>query len=73
MLVRLKELNSGQRSITLAELRSNTSDFLQINRDEYLPYLSHPDTGNMFTESQYDEYCNQVANTSAWGGEVEVI
>lgn len=57
---------------TLPELRSKTADFLRENRQEFLPYLTHPDTGGMLSESQYDEYCDQVANTIAWGGEIEV-
>lgn len=67
---RVKELDG--ESPTLLELRLSTANFLRENRVDFLPYLSHPDTGNMLTESQYDEYCDQVADTIAWGGEIEV-
>lgn len=67
----MKELDGN--APTLSELRSKTADFLRANRQEFLPYLTHPDTGGMLSESQYDEYCDQVANTIAWGGEIEVI
>ncbi len=70
IVFRLKELDGT--SPTLPELRSKTAEFLRENRTEFLPYLSHPDTGNMLSESQYAEYCDQVANTTAWGGEIEV-
>lgn len=50
-----------------------TSDFLRENSVDFLPYLSHPDTGEMLTEQQFQEYCDQVANTPAWGGQIEVI
>lgn len=66
----MKELDGN--ALTLPELRSKTADFLRANRHEFLPYLTHPDTGGMLSESQYDEYCDQVANTIAWGGEIEV-
>lgn len=60
-----------EKSPTMKELRSQTAEFLRKNQDEFLPYLSHPDTGNMLTESQYAEYCDQVAD-KAWGGQIEV-
>ncbi|RZF33920.1 hypothetical protein LSTR_LSTR012262 [Laodelphax striatellus] len=54
------------------ELRLMTSKFLRENSVDFLPYLSHPDTGEMLTEVQFEDYCDQVANTPAWGGEVEL-
>lgn len=70
IIYRLKELDG--ECLSLLDLRSKTADFLRENHVEFLPYLSHPDTGNMLTDSQYAEYCNQVANTTTWGGEIEV-
>lgn len=57
----------------VTELRLKTSTVLRENSNEYLPFLSHPDTGEMLTESQFYDYCDQVAHTTAWGGQVEVI
>ena len=69
IIKRMNELN--EKSLTMEELRSQTAEFLRNNLVEFLPYLSHPDTGNMLTESQYAEYCDQVAD-KAWGGQIEV-
>ncbi|XP_073987717.1 deubiquitinase OTUD6B [Rhodnius prolixus] len=54
------------------ELRQKTGTILRENCNEYLPFLSHPDTGEMLTESQFYDYCDQVSQTSAWGGQVEL-
>nr|CAD7405264.1 unnamed protein product [Timema cristinae] len=62
----------GEVELGLSRLRLLTADYLRQNRDEFLPFISHPETGNMLTEEQYYEYCDQVAGTPAWGGEVEV-
>nr|CAD7573586.1 unnamed protein product [Timema californicum] len=62
----------GEVGLGLSRLRLLTADYLRQNRDEFLPFISHPETGNMLTEEQYYEYCDQVAGTPAWGGEVEV-
>jgi OTU domain-containing protein 6 len=69
IIKRVRELE--EKSPTMKELRSQTAEFLRNNLVEFLPYLSHPDTGNMLTESQYAEYCDQVAD-KAWGGQIEV-
>lgn len=62
----------GENAPGLNDLRRMTSDFLRENSVDFLPYLSHPDTGEMFTEQQFQAYCDQVANTPAWGGQIEL-
>lgn len=57
---------------TVHEIRFKTSDFLKSNKDDFIPYLSHPDTGEMLTDEQFNEYCYQVANSVQWGGEIEL-
>lgn len=56
----------------MTALRNMTSEFMRANMDDFLPFLSHPDTGEILTEDQFQEYCDQVAQTPAWGGQVEV-
>lgn len=60
------------KTITVSEIRLKTSDFLKCNKDDFIPYLSHPDTGEMLTDEQFEEYCYQVANSVQWGGEIEL-
>lgn len=60
------------KTFTVPEIRLKTSDFLKCNKDDFIPYLSHPDTGEMLTDQQFDEYCYQVANSVQWGGEIEL-
>lgn len=66
----LKIIQDKQSSVS--ELRSSTAAELRSNCDEYLPFLSHPDTGDMLSPEQFASYCSDVANTSAWGGQVEL-
>ncbi|XP_067007557.2 deubiquitinase OTUD6B isoform X2 [Anabrus simplex] len=53
-------------------LRSLTSQYLLGHMSDYLPFLSHPESEELMTIEQYEEYCQKVANTAAWGGEVEL-
>jgi OTU domain-containing protein 6 len=62
----------GDDGLGTEMLRKMTSQYLKEHRADFLPFLSSADTGDLFTDEQYEDYCNEVANTSAWGGEVEV-
>jgi len=66
----MKIIQGKQSSVS--ELRSSTAAELQSNCDEYLPFLSHPDTGDMLSPEQFAAYCSDVGKTSAWGGQVEL-
>lgn len=49
-------------------MRSSTAAELRSNRDEYLAFLTHPDTGDILTAFQFDTYCSDMAEKSVWGG-----
>jgi len=66
----LKLLDGGGLGTT--KLRELAGQYLKEHKCDFLPFLSHPDTGDLLTDEQYEDYCNEVVNTSAWGGEVEV-
>ncbi|XP_050425101.1 deubiquitinase OTUD6B isoform X2 [Adelges cooleyi] len=66
----LKEVTG--KVYTVQEIRHMTSDFLKCNKEDFIPYLSNPDTGDMLSDEQFDDYCNQVANSVQWGGEIEL-
>uniref|UniRef100_A0A182PG66 ubiquitinyl hydrolase 1 n=1 Tax=Anopheles epiroticus TaxID=199890 RepID=A0A182PG66_9DIPT len=62
----------GIGSYSVPELRRITADYIEANRDTLICYMSHPDTGDMLTEEEFDKYCRQVRATKAWGGEIEI-
>lgn len=62
----------GDHSLGLQRLRALTSEFLSSHIQDFLPFMSHPETGDLFSEDQYQEYCDKVASTPAWGGEIEL-
>lgn len=61
-----------ENSATVASLRSEASKYLLSNRDDFAPFITDPNTGEMLTPSAYDEYCSQVEHTPAWGGQPEL-
>ncbi|XP_029156829.1 deubiquitinase OTUD6B [Nylanderia fulva] len=63
---------NGETPLSLDDLRTKTADYLRENMNDFLPFLSNPDSENLLTPEEYEKYCNDVAETSAWGGAVEL-
>jgi len=57
---------------SVKDLRKAATDEIRGNSDDYLPFLSHPVTGEMLDQEQFDKYCADMQNTPAWGGQVEL-
>ncbi|XP_043943970.1 deubiquitinase OTUD6B isoform X2 [Protopterus annectens] len=65
----LKRQNS---LLTLTDLRMQTAEYMKNNEEEFLPFLINPNTGNTYTHDEYQKYCSDIANTAAWGGQLEL-
>lgn len=63
---------NGETPLSLHDLRTKTADYLRENMNDFLPFLSSPDSDDLLTPDEYEKYCNDVAETSAWGGAVEL-
>jgi len=64
----------GQLSITssVQKLRQQTADELETNVEQYAPFLSNPETGDMLSDSEFKEYCHKMKTTAMWGSQVEL-
>jgi len=63
---------NGKTPLSLHDLRTKTADYLREHKVDFLPFLSNPDSDDLLTPEEYEKYCNDMAETSAWGGAVEV-
>lgn len=63
---------NGETPLSLDDLRTKTADYLRENMNDFLPFLSNQDSEDLLTPEEYEKYCNDVAETSAWGGAVEL-
>ncbi|KAI7798508.1 deubiquitinase OTUD6B [Triplophysa rosa] len=54
------------------ELRAQTAQYMGSRVDDFLPFLTDPNTGDMFTTDEFEKYCNDVSETAAWGGQLEL-
>ncbi|XP_029447513.1 deubiquitinase OTUD6B isoform X2 [Rhinatrema bivittatum] len=58
--------------LTLAQLRSQTAQYMRGHAEDFLPFLINPNTGNMYTPEEFEKYCDDIVSTPAWGGQLEL-
>ncbi|KAK3909052.1 Deubiquitinase OTUD6B [Frankliniella fusca] len=68
----LKETDSEHSALDYKMIRKLTANYLRKNQDEFLPFMSNPDSGNPMSETEFEAYCQKVEKTTAWGGQIEL-
>ncbi|XP_061851761.1 deubiquitinase OTUD6B isoform X2 [Colius striatus] len=66
------QLKDHQNSWTVATLRNQAAKYMQSHFDDFLPFLTNPNTGDMYSREEFEKYCDDIANTAAWGGQLEL-
>ncbi|CAL8297014.1 unnamed protein product [Lota lota] len=59
-------------TLSLKALRSRTAEHMRGHVDDFLPFITHPNTGDMYSAEDFEKYCNEVDHTAAWGGQLEL-
>uniref|UniRef100_A0A8C4M1M5 ubiquitinyl hydrolase 1 n=1 Tax=Equus asinus TaxID=9793 RepID=A0A8C4M1M5_EQUAS len=67
------QLKGQECPLTVAALRSQTAGYMQSHVEDFLPFLTNPNTGDMYTPEEFGKYCDDIVNTTAWGGQLEVV
>ncbi|KAK2575844.1 hypothetical protein KPH14_007218 [Odynerus spinipes] len=62
----------GEIPLSLQDLRTKTAMYLRENRNDFLPFISNPDSDELLSPEQYEKYCNDIVETCAWGGAIEL-
>nr|XP_053646048.1 deubiquitinase OTUD6B-like [Cherax quadricarinatus] len=57
---------------TVRSLRSQAGHFIRTNYEAFAPFITDSKTGELLTPEQFAEYCSQIENTPAWGGQPEL-
>lgn len=66
------QLREQDCALTVATLRRQTAEYMQSHSDDFLPFLTNPNTGDMYTPEEFGKYCDDIVNTAAWGGQLEL-
>lgn len=56
----------------ISTLRNKTADYIMQNKDSLIFYMTNPDTGDCLSDAEFERYCNDLRNTPAWGGQIEI-
>ena len=62
----------GQTSIDALEVRKVTSEALRAKKNDYLPFLTDPKTGDLLDDAGFEQYCSDLESTKVWGGQIEL-
>ncbi|XP_060099502.1 deubiquitinase OTUD6B [Heteronotia binoei] len=66
------QLKERQNSWTVATLRAQTAEYMRTHVDDFLPFLTNPSTGDLYSHDEFEKYCCDIANSAAWGGQLEL-
>lgn len=58
--------------MNVKELRCRTAEHMRSHTEDFLPFLTNPSTGDLYTTEEFEKYCNDVEHTAAWGGQLEL-
>lgn len=62
----------GRLADDIQTMRHKTADYVMQNKDSLIFYLTNPATGDCLSDAEFVKYCDDLRNTSAWGGQVEI-
>ncbi|KAE8282033.1 OTU domain-containing protein 6B [Larimichthys crocea] len=68
----LAQRSKPELVMSVKELRSRTAEHMRGHADDFLPFLTNPNTGDMYTTDEFEKYCSDVEHTAAWGGQLEL-
>lgn len=66
------QLDLAGVSQSIESLRKLAADHVRKNRDDLICYMTSTKTDDMMSPEEFDEYCNQVEKTKAWGSQIEI-
>ncbi|XP_061520705.1 deubiquitinase OTUD6B isoform X1 [Phycodurus eques] len=70
--IRDQLLRRDKSELSVKELRCRTAAHMRSHADDFLPFLSDPDTGDAYAADDFEKYCSDVEHTAAWGGQLEL-
>ncbi|KAJ1956539.1 OTU protein [Linderina pennispora] len=58
-------------ALDYADMRERAAQYMRSHRDDFLPFMARDD-GDMFSEMDFEEYCDKIEKTAEWGGQQEI-
>ncbi|CAH0404907.1 unnamed protein product [Chilo suppressalis] len=65
-------LLTRKESYSTEKLRNECASYIRQHKNDFLPFMSNPDTFEMLTDEEFEEYCDKICNSKLWGGQLEI-
>lgn len=65
------QVNHRKTITDCKQLRKQAAEYMRENADDFLPFLT-TESGDLFTQSDFDKYCCDLEKTTTWGGHLEI-
>lgn len=66
------QLSTTDNQYSWKILRSMAANQLRNNKNQFVPFMTHPTTGEPYTDIEFYKYCDDVEGTNVWGGHLEI-
>jgi len=53
-------------------LRLLAAEKLRKNREQFIPFMTNLESGEPYTEEEFEKYCHEIETTNIWGGQLEI-
>ncbi|XP_018800308.1 PREDICTED: OTU domain-containing protein 6B [Bactrocera latifrons] len=70
--VRHQLAQKGLPTYSVQELRKETANYIRAHKDSLICYMTNPKTGFLLTDAEFENYCELLHTTPAWGGQIEL-
>ncbi|KAJ1854059.1 OTU protein, partial [Coemansia sp. RSA 486] len=58
-------------SSSFQDMRCLAAQYMRQHRDDFMPFMV-TDCGDMFTDADFERYCDRIESTADWGGHQEI-
>lgn len=62
------QLHTRGTAHSVQELRGVAAQYMSEHETDFLPYLVHPNTGEILNEEEFAIYCQEIRTNGVWGG-----
>ncbi|XP_017481670.1 PREDICTED: OTU domain-containing protein 6B [Rhagoletis zephyria] len=70
--VRHQLTQNGLIAYSVQELRNETANYIRAHKDALVCFMTNPKTGDLLNDMEFEQYCEALQTTPAWGGQIEL-
>ncbi|KAI0221134.1 Deubiquitinase OTUD6B [Lamellibrachia satsuma] len=68
----MHQLHRQNIETSVSRLRKQVADHMRSHSEDFLPFITQPDSDDPYTPEQFNDYCTKLETTTEWGGQLEI-